>query len=71
MKERSATMEMGTERAKPIVASDEKAIGEPAQPIDEGVAVFRGLIVTALLYAFIGVIAWFAWLAWAHWFPHH
>ena len=61
---------MNSEDTKPIVASDEMPAGEPAKPVNEGVAVFRGLILTALLYALIGVAAWFAFFAWKHWLAH-
>jgi hypothetical protein len=71
MKDRSTqTANMSTERTKPIAASDERPISEPAKPVEEGVAVFRGLIMTALLYALIGAVAWFAWFAWKHWLVH-
>ena len=61
---------MNSEHTKPIVASDEMPASEPAKPVNEGVGVFRGLILTALLYALIGGVAWFAFFAWKHWLAH-
>jgi hypothetical protein len=61
---------MSTERTKPVAASDERPVGEPAKPVDEGVAVFRGLLMTALLYVLVGAVAGLAWFAWKHWLAH-
>jgi hypothetical protein len=69
MKDRAAlTARMSTEGTKPYVPAEERTATELSQHRDEGVGVFRGLISTALLYAAIGVLAWFLWFAWRHWF---
>ena len=57
----------GTE---PSVAPEETPDREPSQRIGEGIGVFRGLLLTALLYIAFGFLVWFAWHAWRHWPAH-
>ena len=54
----------GTE---PSVAAEETPDREPSQRIDEGIGVFRALLLTALFYVAFGFLIWFAWHAWKHW----
>ena len=48
----------------------ERVIAELPKRRDEGIGVFRGLISTALLYAAVGLFAWFIWFVVSRW-PGH
>ena len=43
---------------------------EATQPADEGVGLFRGLIIMALFYLAFGFLVWFAWTLFSQWRGH-
>ncbi len=69
---------MSMEANKATVPSDPKtpavpretAEGEPVQHADEGVNLFRGLIIMALFYSAFGFLIWFVWTVFSHWRGH-
>lgn len=61
---------MSTERTKPYLPEEERVVTEISKRRDEGVGVFRGIMLTALLYVGIGLLAWFFWFASRHWLLH-
>jgi len=53
----------GTE---PPVPDEETPAPERPERIDEGIGVFRGLLLTALFYIAFGILIWLVWHAWRH-----
>jgi hypothetical protein len=56
-------------RAVAEAASEPEEVPTPQtlKHVDEGIGVFRALILILLLYAALGSAIWFAWHAWGHW----
>lgn len=55
---------------KASVASEETPEREVVQHQDEGVGVFRALMLTALLYIAFGFLIWFGWNLFRQWRGH-
>lgn len=44
--------------------------GTAPEPVDEGLGVFRGLLIMFLSYVAFGVLAWYVWQAVSQWIHH-
>lgn len=53
----------------PAVTDETRETGT-VQHADEGIGVFRGLIMMALFYVVFGFLIWFAWSVFSQWRGH-
>lgn len=67
---------MSTDVTKASIAGQKAAPAEESpeadrpQSMDEGPAVFRGLLVMIFFYIACGCVVWLAWYAFRHWRGH-
>ena len=50
--------------------SEQTPAREPVKRIDEGLGVFRALILMLIFYLAAASVLWFAWHAWRYWHPY-
>jgi len=51
-------------------SGNETAARDPSKRIDEGLGVFRALILMLMFYAASASMIWLAWYVWHHWYAH-
>jgi len=56
--------------SEPPESGEETSPRPPSARIDEGLGVFRGLILMLIFYAASALLVWAGWQAWRHWHTH-